>query len=92
MSAFRCEIDLDDDLDYQVASRPMRVSSRPPRATTNRYAKQASPAGARQGIHRRGTRGGLSRGRVVHGSLWKFKPSRGVSKTSRELKTQVEFE
>lgn len=57
MSSMHCEIDVEEELEYQVSCRPMRESHRPARTRTARYEKQSSPAGARGGIHRRGTSG-----------------------------------
>ena len=57
MSALRCEIELDDELEYQVSCRPMREARRPSQTWSARYEKQSSPAAARGGIHRRGTAG-----------------------------------
>lgn len=55
MGSLRCEIEMDEELEYQVSCRPMRESHRPPQTRSARYEKQSSPASARGGIHRRGT-------------------------------------
>ena len=53
-----CQQEIEEELElyYQAKPRPERESRRPPQSYSSRFDKRRSPAGARNGIQRRGTR------------------------------------
>ena len=51
-----CDYEEDCELQYQVSQRPECNSKRKAKPYTPRHVKQRSPAGARNGMQRRGTR------------------------------------
>jgi len=54
--SFYCEIEEECEMQYQITQRPARGTKNSSRPYSPRHEKQRSPAGANNGIHRRGKR------------------------------------